>query len=152
MLKSFRIRLALWSALLAGIALAGFAAFAWLAVRDAKLKQIETQVSMLAEREAHRLQPPENWQRFEQGLALNQLHARDPGQVLLLVENSDGTVTYRSAHWPGGMDSALFPWPPAPRIPFEPRSNNAEPGFPRPEDRRADSSAVGTRAGARATN
>jgi two-component system heavy metal sensor histidine kinase CusS len=126
MLRSFRLRLALWSAMLAGIALAGFAAFAWLAVRDARLKQVEAQVGMYAERETRRVQAPEDWQRFEQVLALTLLHAREPGQVLFLVEDADGGVIHRSAHWPAEANPAQFPWPKAARLPQEPPPENAE--------------------------
>lgn len=110
---SFRLRIALLSALLAGCALAGFAALSWWFVRDIRVKQIETDLAAHAERESGRHLPPAGWQQFEVSL-VRALGAQVPKQVLLVIEDADGATVYRSAHWPAGTDEKQFPWPPSP--------------------------------------
>ena len=117
MARSFRLRLAAWSALLAGVALAGFASIAWLAVRQAKLAELQTTVRVYAEREARRPSPPRNWARFEEMLGREMLHGRDTQQMLLLSESSDGVIIHRSAYWPAGLDTTHLPWPAVPPLP-----------------------------------
>ncbi|MBI3372706.1 MAG: two-component sensor histidine kinase [Betaproteobacteria bacterium] len=108
---SFRLRIALLSALLAGCALAGFAALTWWFVRDIRVRQLEADVAAHAERESRRRLPPAGWRQFEVVLART-LGAREPGEVLLLVGDADGATIYRSAHWPAGTDENQLPWPP----------------------------------------
>ena len=110
---SFRLRITLLSALLAGCALAGFAALTWWFVLDIRVRQLETDVAAHAERESGRSLPPGGWQQCEVVLART-LGSREPGEVLLLVEDADGATVYRSAHWPAGADEKQFPWPPSP--------------------------------------
>ncbi|MSQ72422.1 MAG: HAMP domain-containing protein [Betaproteobacteria bacterium] len=108
---SFRLRITLLSALLAGCALAGFAVLTWWLVRDIRIDRLEADVAAHAERESGRLLPPGGWQQFEVLLARS-LGAREPGKVLLLIEDGAGATVYRSAHWPAGTDQNQFPWPP----------------------------------------
>ena len=110
---SFRLRIALLSALLAGCALAGFAALSWWLVRDIRVKQLETDVAAHAERESNRRLPPGGWQQFEVRLART-LTASDAEDVLLLVQDGTGERVYRSAHWPAGVDEQQFAWPQLP--------------------------------------
>ena len=110
---SFRLRIALLSALLAGCALAGFAALTWWFVRDIRVQQLEADLAEQAGRESARRLPPGGWQQSEAALART-LGARNPAEMLLLVEDAAGAAVYRSAHWPTGADDKQFPWPPTP--------------------------------------
>lgn len=110
---SFRLRIALLSALLAGCALAGFATLSWWFVRDIRVKQLETDLAAHAERESGRRLPPAGWQQFEVSL-VRVLGAREPEEVLLFIEDAEGATIYRSAHWPAGTDEKQLPWPPSP--------------------------------------
>lgn len=110
---SFRLRIALLSALLAGCALAGFATLTWWFVRDIRVQQVETEVAEHAGRESIRRLPPGGWQQTDAVLART-LGARDPVDVLLLVEDAAGATVYRSAHWPAAADEKRFLWPPLP--------------------------------------
>lgn len=109
---SFRLRLALLSALLAGVALSGFAALTWWFVRDFRVQQLESELAAQAERESGQRLPPGGWEQFEVMLART-LGARDSREVLLLVEGEAGATVYRSPHWPAEVDAARFPWPPS---------------------------------------
>ena len=110
---SFRLRIALLSALLAGCALAGFAALAWWFVRDIRVQQLETVVAEHARHESDQRLSPGGWQQSEIELA-RALGVHNPKDLLLLVEDAAGATVYRSAHWPAGADEQHLPWPPAP--------------------------------------
>ncbi len=68
------------------LVLAGFAALTWWLVRDIRIDRLEADVAAHAERESGRLLPPGGWQQFEVLLARS-LGAREPGKVLLLIED-----------------------------------------------------------------
>ncbi|MDD4911987.1 MAG: ATP-binding protein [Sideroxydans sp.] len=110
-LKSFRLRLALLSALLSGVALMGFGAFAWWVVYDIKVKQVEIDVISNAERESRRMMPPEVWRDFGEVVLPRLMNSREPRQLLFLVEDASGEVIYRSPHWPTHIDPLKFSWP-----------------------------------------
>ncbi|CAK0759919.1 Histidine kinase [Gammaproteobacteria bacterium] len=110
MIQSFRLRLALLSAVLAGITLAifGFSAL-WL-ILDVKVEHIDRALRAHAERETGR--PPWNfdWARVERDIAAS-LSLREARDLLLLIQDSRGETVYRSWHWPDNLDVAGLPWP-----------------------------------------
>jgi len=110
-LKSFRLRLALLSALLTGVALLGFGAFAWWTVYDIKVEQVEVDVTSNAERESHSMRPPLAWKDFGETILPRLMSSHDPRQLIFLVENPSGEVIYRSANWPSNIDASVFKWP-----------------------------------------
>lgn len=107
--KSFRLRLALWSALLAGVALAGFAAIAWWQLRDAKIDALDRQILDQAERELSRPWPAEHWKHHEHNMG-RLFGTHDIHQTLLMMQDDNGLV-YRSSHWPEGLNPDQLPWP-----------------------------------------
>jgi signal transduction histidine kinase len=109
MRKSFRLRLALSSALLAGLALAGFAAIAWWQMRTAKIGALDREIRDQAERELSRPWPAEHWMRHEHNMG-RAFGARAPEQALLLMQGREGEA-YRSGHWPPALDPDALPWP-----------------------------------------
>jgi heavy metal sensor kinase len=110
MIRSFRLRLALFSALLTGLALAAFGIGIWYLVGDSKIRRIDNEVRTYAEREAARTRDPAEWARIEARL-VSDLGVRDSKDLLLLVQDKEGANVYRSAHWPTGLDAAHLPWP-----------------------------------------
>ncbi len=110
-LKTFRLRLALLSALLSGIALMCFGVFAWWVVYDIKVRQVLIDVTSNAERESHRSMTAEVWRDFGENVLPRLMSARDPRHLLFLVENASGEILYRSPHWPSNIDSSKFAWP-----------------------------------------
>ncbi|CAK0772604.1 hypothetical protein CCP4SC76_5580022 [Gammaproteobacteria bacterium] len=138
---SFRLRLAISSALLAGVTLFCFAAIAWWQMRNAKIGDLDREFLAQTEREMSRFWPADHWPRHEQNLgkAFGTHHVQ---QTLLLVEEGNALV-YRSGHWPEGLDSATLPWPPPQNPPMPGWTNNAgrtptEPPPPRPPPPRDD--------------
>jgi signal transduction histidine kinase len=109
MIKSFRLRIALLSALLTGLALLAFGVSNWWLVRNLKLERIDSEVRTQAERVVNRPGRNDNWQGLEARL-LNSLGVRDSNELLLLVQESSGETRYRSSHWPAGLDANRMPW------------------------------------------
>jgi heavy metal sensor kinase len=108
--RSFRLRLALFQALLAGITLVAFAAGAWWLIRDANVLQIDTLLRAEVEREVQRQRDVDAWDAYAD--TLNRTFSmQHPSNTLLLVMESGGSVRYRSAHWPATLDAARFSWP-----------------------------------------
>lgn len=126
--KSFRLRLALSSAALAGVALAGFAAIAWWQMHDAKIGALDREIRDQADRELSRPRPAEHWTHQEQVMG-NAFDVSTPQQTLLLVQYGD-SVVFKSAHWPQDLNAQALPWPP-------PQSDNGGYGQPGHPDRGA---------------
>ena len=107
--KSLRLRLALWSVLLAGVALASFAAIAWWQLHDAKIEALDRQILDQSERELSRHWPEDHWKHHEHNMG-RLLGAHDIHQTLLIMQDDNGLV-YRSSHWPESLNPDQLPWP-----------------------------------------
>jgi signal transduction histidine kinase len=144
MFKSFRVRLAIISALVSGFALVGFGTFTWWVVHDIKTREVDANVLTHAEREVNRRVPPEAWKHFGEEVLPQTLGVHDPQQVLLLVVDEANNVVYRSEHWPDSVDTALLVWPSLPMSRFDRMDGppGGPPGMPpgEPSSRRAQSS------------
>lgn len=112
MIRSFRLRLALLSALLTGVVLLLFGAGSWWLIRDSKLQKLDTELRAYAEREVNRERSAEEWQAEELRIA-NSLGLRDTHDVVLLLQTDAGDTVYQSRHWPATWSPAALPWPPA---------------------------------------
>lgn len=112
MIRSFRLRLALLAAALTGLVLCAFGGTSYWFSRDLRLNKAAQEVRENAEREVRRSRTPEDWRRIEAKIAAS-LGAHNASEIVLLIEDSDGTVLYRSTHWPAPLSAEAFPWPPA---------------------------------------
>lgn len=108
MRRSFRLRIAIWTALLAGIALTGFIAIAWWQIRETRLDVIDREIANQLEREISRQWPAEHWPRHEQNMA-HDFGTHTNQQLLLLVQDK-GAIIYRSRHWPNELVPDALPW------------------------------------------
>ncbi|MEI7429588.1 MAG: ATP-binding protein [Betaproteobacteria bacterium] len=108
MIHSFRIRLALYSALLAGLALAAFGFSSLWLIRNVKIENLDRTIRSHAEREAGRPPLSMDWVRVEADMA-NGLG--EAGELSLLVQDGDGEVIYQSPRWPVSIDTKVLPWP-----------------------------------------
>ncbi len=124
--KYFRLRLALLSALLSGLALTAFGLSTWWLIRASKIERMDNDLRAQAERETGRTRDSGEWQRTEARMAA-ETGIRDSKNLLLLVEDGSGAVLYRSSTWPATLDLAKLPWPASPAAPPK-----AEPA-PRPD-------------------
>ncbi len=135
MIRNFRLRIALLSALLSGLALTAFGFGALWQVRRIKLAQLDASVRSHAERESGRTRDAAGWQRASVNMAA-EIGVHDPRQLLLLVTDGEGNTIYRSADWPREITAAVLPWP-APTV----RPRRSPPSGPSGEPRPPNASA-----------
>ena len=110
MITSFRLRLALLSALLTGLALIAFGLGSWWLIKKLKIERIDTEVRVQAERGLPHIRSMEDWHTVENRLAID-VGARDTNELLLLVQRAPGEELYRSAHWPTALVADQLAWP-----------------------------------------
>ncbi|MEP0859589.1 ATP-binding protein [Trichocoleus sp. DQ-U1] len=134
-LRSFRIRIALLSAVLAGSALAGFGLISWWLIYEAKVNRLDAELESQLMRVSR--PRPRGWQSYED--SLGQLFRTDTKTAIaLLIIGADNNVVYRSEQWTADLDTKNlwtsrpqllpFPSPPSdrPTAPF----SEANPPFP----------------------
>ena len=109
MIRSFRLRLALLSALLTGVVLAAFGLGSWWLIRNVKMERLDSELRSAAQRLAGRNPTDPRWPQVEARLA-NDLGVREPSRLLLLVQEGDATPLHRSAHWPPALDAGALDW------------------------------------------
>lgn len=109
MITSFRLRLALLSVLLSGLALAAFGFSAWWQLRRMRLARLASDVRAHAERETNRRRDAADWQRTAANIA-SEIGVQNSNDLLMLVEDRDGKIVYRSPHWPPNFDVTGLPW------------------------------------------
>ncbi len=98
-LSSFRLRIALFSAALAGSALVGFGAVSWFQIYNAKVNRLDTQIVNYLMRPPGR-KPPQfyeepRWQEYTELLS-NILGANTKIPIALLVLNTEDNIIYQS--------------------------------------------------------
>ncbi len=111
MIRSFRLRLALLSCLLSGLALGAFGFGSWWLIRDLRIERIDNDVRSHAEREVSRQRSSADWQRIEARMVSDL--AVGKGMALLLVQDGAGSTVYRSLDWPDSLDAGRLSWPSA---------------------------------------
>jgi signal transduction histidine kinase len=123
-LRSFRIRIALLSAILAGSALAGFGLISWWLIYEAKVSRLDAELESQLMR-AGRPRSPERWQSYETSLGQSfGTNAKTP--IALLVIGADGNVLYRSDEWAADLDTKNL-WTSRPQAPpFPPPQSNRQ--------------------------
>ena len=110
MIHSFRLRMALLSALLTGLVLLLFGAASWWLIRESKTQRLDTELRAYAEREVNRERSADEWQAEEARIA-STLGLTQPGEVLLLWQDAAGQTLYQSSGWPSAWPAAQLPWP-----------------------------------------
>jgi len=110
MIRSFRLRLALLSALLSGVVLAAFGLGSWWLVRSIKMERLDSEVRAVVQREVTRSASDTRWSD-EEGRLAKELGVRDSRDLLVLVQDHDAAQWYRSAHWPDALDASGLGWP-----------------------------------------
>ncbi|XGV94526.1 MAG: ATP-binding protein [Leptolyngbya sp. BL-A-14] len=150
--QSFRLRVALLSAMLAGTALVGFAAVSWFQIYNAKISRLDAElVNQLLRaprlRESDRVREPERWDLYGSTLAYA-FGANTKTPIALLVLDGSGNTLYQTSALPADQNInsqlvqrlKLAPPPPSPRMqppPLPPRSDGSNkpprPGPPRPQ-------------------
>ncbi|MFN6561835.1 MAG: ATP-binding protein [Nostoc sp. ChiSLP01] len=143
---SFRLRIALLSAGLAGSALVGFGAVSWFQIYEAKISRLDAELLnqlMRASRPPERLPEPipepERWQRYEDSLT-HILGTNTKTPVALLVLDANSKIVYQSDAVQADLDLNrlllreinLTPVPPPLNKERPPIPKNINPPFPPP--------------------
>lgn len=118
--RSFRLRIALLSAVLAGSALVGFGLISWWLIYQAKLSRLDAELEIQLMR-AGRPRPPERWQTDE--TLLNKSFGTN---AQLLIIGADGKVLYRSQEWAKNLDTTNL-WTRQALPPFQSRLPQGQP-------------------------
>ncbi|MBE8992155.1 ATP-binding protein [Nostoc sp. LEGE 12450] len=152
-LLSFRLRIALLSAALAGTTLVGFGAVSWFQIYNAKISRLDAELLNHLMRATPNLPPrgelPENqgkesrpsrWQFYEDSLS-DAFGTNTKTPIALLVLDANGNILYQSNSLPADVEVnrlllkrlQLIPLPPLPqREPPPPSNRNVGPPFLRP--------------------
>ena len=122
-LRSFRLRIAVLSAALAGSALVVFGGVAWQLIYTAKVNRLDANLVNQVKRAA-RPRPQGWWQPFEDSLARELGSGSNPPIALLAVDET-GKTLYQSESWSAEFDVAHL-FPPLPQLPagFPPEPQN----------------------------
>ena len=113
-LRSFRLRIAVLSAALAGSALMIFGGVAWRLIYTAKVNRLDASLENQVKRAA-RPRPQAWWQPFETSLA-RELGADSNTTIALLAVDATGKTLYQSASWSAEFDRVHL-FPPMPQLP-----------------------------------
>jgi len=104
-LRSFRFRIALMAAILAGSALVGFGLISWWLIYEAKVSRLDAELEsqlILAGRPrplgTSQTESPDRWQSYEAFLS-RVFETNEKKPIALLIIEADGNVIYRSQQW-----------------------------------------------------
>ncbi|GAB4233579.1 MAG: hypothetical protein Kow00121_61540 [Elainellaceae cyanobacterium] len=114
-LHSFRLRIALLSAILAGSTLVGFGVVAWRLIYVAKVSRLDAKLEGQVKRTV-RPRPADWWQPFEAGLP-RELGADADTPIVLLAIAANGETLYQSDTWAKDLElrqllRPILPLPP----------------------------------------
>jgi len=105
--KSFRLRIALLSALISGLVLVTFSVAAWYSMYRARLAGLDREIRALAYRHPGWMGGRANYERLSS--AIEFIFGEDrKEQLLLLVADVNGQTRYRSPHWPATLDPSTL--------------------------------------------
>lgn len=133
MIHSFRLRLALLSALMSGLALMAFGIGSWWVIHEFKMDRLDQDVRSNAEREVGRTFSRGDWDRIRPTLVAS-LGLRDDVDLIFLAQDQDGREGYRSPNWPSGLNPSELPWPIQRSVERKERVANGGLPEPRPAD------------------
>jgi two-component system, OmpR family, heavy metal sensor histidine kinase CusS len=125
-LRSFRLRIVLLSATLAGIALASFGFVSWWLIYNAKVGRLDAKLENQLMR-TMRFQ--EQWQAYE-AILPRDLETGANTPVVLWVVGRDGNTLYRSPNWSTELNTSLLGKIMSQPLPFPPQLQ------PPPDERR----------------
>ena len=101
-LHSFRIRIALLSAVLAGGALVGFGLTSWWLIYEAKVSRLDAELESQLMR-AGRPRSYDRWQSYETSLGQS-FGTNAKTAIAILVIGADDNILYRSQQWAADLD------------------------------------------------
>ena len=103
-LLSFRLKIALLSALISGVVLVAFGAASWYLIYRQKVAAVDTEIRSLGARHPGWLANRGNLDRFNSSLEFI-FGEEHKGQILLLVKDAQGKQLYASPGWPKALNA-----------------------------------------------
>lgn len=99
-----RLKIALLSAAISGVVLAAVGLVAWQLICRQKLESVDTEIRSLGARHPGWITSRGNYQRLDESLAFifGETHQ---DQIILLVQDADGTLLHKSSGWPVDLDA-----------------------------------------------
>jgi heavy metal sensor kinase len=98
-LRSFRLKIALLSALISGLVLGGFGLATWYLLYRQRVEGVDTEIRSLGARHPGWLANRSNFDRFQSSLEFI-FGEEHQGRILLLVKDAQGQQLYLSPSWP----------------------------------------------------
>ena len=99
----FRIKIALLSAVISGVVLAGFGVAAYLMIARQKIDSLDTEIRSLGTRHPGWISNRRDYQRLDEGLGF--VFGKEPAdRVILAVKDTGGSVLHTSDGWPDALD------------------------------------------------
>ena len=109
-MRSFRVRIALWSTLLSGVVVIAFCAGTWAVLKQMNAQRIDEDILRTGHRQLSMRQGPDRWANFDESMQFMKGDDRDE-PFILLVKARDGKVLHQSTNWPNQLLSDSFPVP-----------------------------------------
>ncbi len=105
---SSRLKIALLSAGISGAVLVAFGLMLWVIIHHQRLATVDREIRTLASRHPGLLAGRGSFERL--GSSLEFTFGDDyTNHVALLIRDANGQITYRSPHWPAGLDLTSAP-------------------------------------------
>lgn len=129
-LRSFRWRLALMTAGVAGVVLCVFIGLTFQTVRRINLHQIDEDIREFGQRQLNGPHGPQHWERAGEALRYF-LGTEEENAFILLVIGLEGQTVFRTPNWPENLAVERFPVPePGDGFEFSRPPADVERGFP----------------------
>ncbi len=125
-LRSFRLRLALWSAFFTGIALFGFAVAVDWQIRHNKIADKGKEMRLFLAREASHPAPPADYWRHIEKVSHDLFASGAENAVIVYAQNAQNE-DYQSSSWPAELTINALPWSQVPEMPVQ---HKPPPHFP----------------------
>lgn len=109
-MRSFRLRIALWSTLLSGIVVAAFCAGTWTVLKHMNASRIDEDILRTGHRQLSMPQNTKRWEHLEESIQFLKGDERDE-PFILLVKGKDGAILHQSKNWPAQLPPDSFPVP-----------------------------------------
>ena len=134
MLRSFKLKMALYAVCTSGVILVAFGGLFMSVIRRAGLQRIDRHLHALADGQLRRPAPEASWPRLDESLA-SFYGESNRRSFLIKVLGRDGAAIYTSARWPKALEAAALAPPAEALPPFIEQPDLARPPRPfRPGD------------------
>ncbi len=107
-LRSFRLRIALFSVAVSGVVLAVFISLTFAAVHRISLQRMDEQIKEFSHKHLVEPRGPKHWERVSDSLNFF-LGTDEPDTFILLIKDREGAPLYVSPDWPRELALDAFP-------------------------------------------